>query len=128
MKPGQRLVTVLVTLSVPADADDAATLIAVAADCTARTVIHTTGVEGHLPLPGGTVMRGRQERPWMVHSVVPNAAILTDLAGGTIWVDPPAPRPLRLPHRDQRGRTSPPTTALTLPQLWPTAAAANART
>ena len=31
-------------------------------------------------------MRGRQERPWMVQSVVPHAAILTDLAGGTIHV------------------------------------------
>jgi hypothetical protein len=52
VKPHERLVTVLMTLSVPdtdADADDAATLIAVAADSTAPTVIHTTGVEGHLP-------------------------------------------------------------------------------
>ncbi len=89
VKPVERLVTVLVTLSVPdtADADDAATLIAVAADSTALTVIHTTGVEGHLPLPGSTVLRGRQERPWLVQSVVPHAAILTDLAGGTIQVE-----------------------------------------
>ena len=88
MEPGERLVTVLVTLSVPdtTDADDAATLIAVAADSTALTVVHTTGVEGHLPLLGTTVMRGRQERPWVVQSVVPHAAILTDLAGGTIHV------------------------------------------
>ena len=84
VEPGERLVTVLATLSVPdtADADDAATLIAVAADSTALTVIHTTGVEGHLPVPGSTVMRGRQERPWMVHSVGADAASLTDLAGG----------------------------------------------
>jgi hypothetical protein len=88
VEPGERLVTVLVTLAVPdtADVDDAATLIAVAADSTALTVVHATGVEGHLPLPGTTVMRGRQERPWMVQSVVPRAAILTDLAGGTIHV------------------------------------------
>ncbi len=88
MEPGERLVTVLVTLSVPdtADADDAATLIAVAADSTALTVIHTTGVEGHLPVPGTTVLRGRQQRPWLVHSVSTNTAILTDLAGGTIKV------------------------------------------
>jgi hypothetical protein len=88
VKPGERLVTVLVTLSVPdtADADDAATLVAVAADSTALTVIHTTGVEGHLPLPGTTVLRGRQERPWLVHSVSADTAILTDLAGGTIQV------------------------------------------
>lgn len=85
MEPGERLVTALVTLRVPdtADADDAATLIAVAADSTALTAVHATGVEGHLPLPGTAVMRGRQERPWMVQSVVPHAAILTDLAGGT---------------------------------------------
>jgi len=80
-------VTVLVTLSVPdtADADDAATLIAVAAD-TALQVVHTVGVEGHLPVPGTTVMRGRQPRPWMVQSVTADAAILTDLAGGVIHV------------------------------------------
>ena len=88
VEPGERLVTVLVTLAVPdtADADDAATLVAVAADSTALTVVHTTGIEGHLPLPGTTVLRGRQERPWMVQSVVPDAAILTDLAGGVIHV------------------------------------------
>jgi hypothetical protein len=105
------LVTVLVTLSVPdtADADDAATLIAVAADSTALTVIHTTAVEGHLPLPGTTVLRGRQQRPWLVHSVSADTAILTDLAGGVIQValtslhpdpvdsptDPTPPRPTR---------------------------------
>jgi hypothetical protein len=88
VEPGERLVTVLVTLAVPdtADVDDAATLIAVAADSTALTVVHTTGVEGHLPVPGSTVMRGRQERPWMVHSVSADTAILTDLAGGVIQV------------------------------------------
>ena len=88
VEPGERLVTVLVTLAVPdtADADDAATLVAVAADSTALTVVHTTGIEGHLPLPGTTVLRGRQERPWMVQSVVPDAAILTDLTGGVIHV------------------------------------------
>ena len=88
VEPDERLVTVLVTLAVPdtADADDAATLIAVTADSTALTVVHATGVEGHMPLPGGTVLRGRQKRPWMVQSVVPHAAILTDLTGGTIHV------------------------------------------
>jgi hypothetical protein len=95
-----------VTLSVPdtADADDAATLIAVAADSTALTVVHTSGVEGHLPLPGTTVMRGRQERPWMVQSVVPHAAILTDLAGGTIHVA------LTSLHPDQVDSPTEPTT------------------
>jgi hypothetical protein len=88
VEPGERLVTVLVTLSVPdaADADDAATLVAVAADSTALTVVHSTGVEGHLPLPGSTVLRGRQQRPWLVHSVSADTAILTDLAGGVIQV------------------------------------------
>jgi len=88
VEPGERLVTVLVTLSVPdtADADDAATLIAVAADSTALQVVHTVGVEGHLPVPGTTVLRGRQPRPWMVQSLTADAAILTDLAGGVIHV------------------------------------------
>ena len=88
MKPGERLVTVMVTLSVPdtADADDAATLMAVAADSTALHVVHTIGVEGHLPVPGTTVLRGRQPRPWMVQSVIAHAAILTDLAAGVIHV------------------------------------------
>lgn len=111
MEPGERLVTVLVTLAVPdtADADDAATLIAVAADSTALSVVHTAGVEGHLPVPGSTVMRGRQERPWMVRSVSADTASLTDLAGGVIQValtslhpdqvdsptDPTPPRPTR---------------------------------
>ena len=78
--------TVLVTLAVPdtTDVEDAATLIAV--DSTALTVVHTTEVEGHLALPGGTVMHGRQERPWIVQSVVRNAAILPDPVGGTIHV------------------------------------------
>ena len=77
--------TVLVTLLIP-DAADAAALIAVAADSTALTVIHTTGVEGHLPLPGSTVLRGRQPRPWLVQSVTATTATLTDLAGGVIDV------------------------------------------
>ncbi len=87
MEPGERLVTVLVTLSVPDTADaDADALVAVAADSTALQVVHTVGVEGHLPVPGTTVLRGRQPRPWMVQSVTADAAILTDLAGGVIHV------------------------------------------
>ncbi len=108
VEPGERLVTVLVTLSVPdtADADDAATLIAVAAD-TALQVVHTAGVEGHLPVPGTTVLRGRQPRPWMVQSVTAETAILTDLAGGVIQVT------LTSLHPDEvaspRGNTTDPT-------------------
>ncbi|WP_460869726.1 hypothetical protein [Rhodococcus aerolatus] len=77
------------TLAVPetADADDAATLIAVAADSTALHVVHTTGVEGHLPVPGTTVLRGRQPRPWLVHGIpTATTATLTDLAGGVVDV------------------------------------------
>jgi hypothetical protein len=109
VKPGERLVTVLVTLAVPdtADVDDAATLIAVAADSTALTVIHTTGVEGHLPLPGSTVMRGRQERPWLVHSVSADNAILTDLAGGVVQVA------LTALHPDQVDSSTEPTAGAT---------------
>ena len=56
---GERLVTVLLTLAVPeaADPEDAAGLVADAAQSTALQVRHTTGVEGHLPTPGATVVR-----------------------------------------------------------------------
>ncbi len=89
VEPGERLVTVLVTLAVPATADahHAATLVAVAAHSTALHVVHTIGVEGHLPVPGTTVIRGRQPRPWLVQSVTTHAtATLTDLAGGVVEV------------------------------------------
>lgn len=71
--PGERWVTVLMTvpvtvlvpLSVPdtADAVHAATLVAVAADSAAPQVVHTVGVEGHLPVPGTTVLRGGCAKP-----------------------------------------------------------------
>ncbi len=111
--------TVLVTLSVPdtADADDAATLIAVAAD-TALQVVHTVGVEGHLPVPGTTVMRGRQPRPWMVQSVTADAAILTDLAGGVIHVALSALHPDEL--NSPSVNTTDPTLSAPLPTHTPT--------
>jgi len=48
-----RLVTVLLTLAVPseADAEDAAALAADAAASTALDVVAACGVEGHLPVP-----------------------------------------------------------------------------
>ena len=65
MSAGERLVTVLTTLVVPeeADTDDAAALLAVAAESTALQVVQSVGVEGHLPVPGATVRRGRQPAP-----------------------------------------------------------------
>jgi len=80
-----RLVTVLVTLAVPeeADAEDAAALVADAAFCTALEVVSTAGVEGHLPVPGSVVQhRGRQ--PWRVETVTGDGAVLCNLAGD--WV------------------------------------------
>ncbi len=77
------------TLAVPdtADADDAATLATVAADSTALHVVHTIGVEGHPPVPGTIVLRGRQPRPWLVTAVAtPTTATLTDLNGGVVDV------------------------------------------
>jgi hypothetical protein len=47
--------------------------------------------KGHLPLPGSTVLRGRQQRPWMGHSSSTDTAILTDLAGRVIQVALTAP-------------------------------------
>jgi len=66
---GERLVTVLLTLAVPeaADSEDAAALVADAAQSTALQVRHTTGVEGHQPTPGATVVRavgGSPGRSW----------------------------------------------------------------
>jgi len=123
VEPGERLVTVLVTLSVPdtADADDAATLVAVAADSTALQVVHTAGVEGHLPVPGTTVMRGRQPRPWMVQSVTTGAAILTDLAGGVIHVALTALHPDEL--NSPSVNTTDPTLSAPLPTHTPTTTA-----
>ncbi len=88
MNGEDRLVTVLVTLAVPetADAEDAATLIALAAQTTALDVVHTAAVEGHLPLPGTTVLRGRQQRPWLVKSVNDRTAMLADLTGSSVEV------------------------------------------
>lgn len=88
MSPDVRLVTVLVTVAVPdtADATHAATLVALAATTTALDVVHTTAVEGHVPLPGSTVLRGRQARPWLVQAVNDRTAIVTDLAGGVVEV------------------------------------------
>ena len=44
-------------------------------------------------MPGATVLRGRQARPWLVQSPTADAAILTDLAGGVIHVALSAPHP-----------------------------------
>ncbi len=88
MSAGERLVSVVVTLAVPdeADPDDAAALLAVAAESTALQVVHTAAVEGHLPVPGSTVVRGRQPRPWLVASAGDRTAMLRDLADGTVEV------------------------------------------
>lgn len=107
MSAGERLVTVLVTLSVPqeADPDDAAALVAIAAESVALQVVHTVGVEGHLPVPGSTVVRGWQTRPWLVLSVAEGTAVLRDLASGTVEVSwrALAPDPVDLERSPGRG-------------------------
>ena len=87
----ERLVTVVVTLAVPeaADPDDAAALLSVAADSAALVVVHAVGVEGHLPVPGATVLRAGHDGPWLVESVGAEGPVLRDLAGAT------TPAPLR---------------------------------
>jgi len=77
-----RLVTVLVTLAVPAEADaeDAAALVADAAVCTALEVVSTAGVEGHLPVPG-SVVQHRSRQPWRVETVTGDGAMLRNLTG-----------------------------------------------
>jgi hypothetical protein len=85
--------------------------------------------KGHLPLPGSTVLRGRQQRPWMGHSSSTDTAILTDLAGRVIQVALTAPHATQpTPPPTPRRHAPPPTTALTSPELRATAAAARART
>ena len=78
----------LLTVALPeaADASDAATLVALAAETSALDVVHATAVEGHLPLPGSTVLRGRQPRPWLVKAVNERTAMVADLAGGVVEV------------------------------------------
>jgi hypothetical protein len=78
-----RLVTVLVTLAVPAEADaeDAAALIADAATDTALDVVAAVGVEGHLPVPGALVQRRHSSQPWQVETLTTTGAVLRDLAG-----------------------------------------------
>ncbi len=84
--PGKRLVTVLVTLSVPAEADaeDAAGLVVDAAVSTALEVVSAAGVEGHLPVPGSLVVRRGGGQPWRVEAVSREFATLTDLAGTVV--------------------------------------------
>ncbi len=90
--PGKRLVTVLVTLVVPdeADAEDAAGLVADAAMSTALEVVTAGGVEGHLPVPGSLVLRRAGGQPWRVEGVCQSKATLVDLAGD--WVQTPLTR------------------------------------
>jgi len=89
---GKRLVTVLVTLVVPdeADAEDAAGLVADAAMSTALEVVTAGGVEGHLPVPGSLVLRRAGGQPWRVEAVCQSKATLVDLAGD--WVQTPLTR------------------------------------
>jgi len=81
--PGERLVTVLLTLAVPAEADaeDAAGLVADAAVSTALEVVSAVGVEGHLPMPGSLVVRYSGGQPWRVEAVHQGGATLADLSG-----------------------------------------------
>jgi hypothetical protein len=84
--PTLTLVTVLVTLAVPAEADaeDAAGLVADAAVSTALQVVSTVGVEGHLPVPGSLVLRRGGGQPWRVEAVSKEFATLTDLDGAVV--------------------------------------------
>jgi len=96
-----RLVTALVTLAVPqeADAEDAAALVADAAICTALEVVSTAGVEGHLPVPGSLVQHRQGRQPWRVETVTADGAMPRNLAGDR------ARMPLTAPEPDQVDRT-----------------------
>jgi hypothetical protein len=92
---GERLVTVLLTLAVPeaADPEDAAALVADAAQSTALQVRHATGVEGHLSTPGATVVRTSRGQPWQVVAVTDDTLRLRDLAGDVVKVSRRSVRP-----------------------------------
>ncbi len=82
-----RLVSVVLTLAVPdeADPEDAAALAADAATDLALDVVAAAAVEGHLPLPGALVQRqSGNGRPWRVETLTPAGAVLADLAGTRI--------------------------------------------
>jgi len=83
---GKRLVTVVLTVAVPAEADaeDAAELVADAAVSTALQVVSAAGVEGHLPVPGSLVLRRDGGQPWGVEAVSKEFATLTDLGGAVV--------------------------------------------
>ncbi len=83
MSPGERLVTVLVTLAVPAPADpeDAAALVADAAVSSALDVVYAVGVEGHLPLAGSTVLSTGTGEPAAVLVVREGSALVRHLGG-----------------------------------------------
>ncbi len=91
----------LLTLVVPeaADPEDAAALVADAAQSTALQVRHTTGVEGHLPTPGATVVRPGRRQPWQVVAVTAETLRLRDLAGDVAEVSRRSVRPDGRPRR-----------------------------
>jgi len=97
--PGERLVTVLVRLVLPdeADAEDAAGVVADAAVSTALEVVAAAGVEGHLPVPGSLVVLRDGVQPLWVNGVCEGSATLVGLDGS--WVRMPrtalAPDPLQ---------------------------------
>ena len=70
-RTGERLVTVLLTLAVPAEADaeDAAGLVADAAVSIALEVGSAAGVEAHLPVPGSLIVPRDGGQPWRVEAV-----------------------------------------------------------
>jgi hypothetical protein len=108
-----RLVTVLVTISVPdvADPGDAASLLTLAAETTGLEVVHTAAVEGHLPVPGSTVLHGRQDRPWIVTTLSQDTATITDLTGDVreAPLRSLSPDPVTTPETTDPSHVKPPT-------------------
>ena len=95
MKKNHRLVSVVVTVSVPdvAALEDAGFLLKQAGEAVGLDVVHTASVEGHLPVPGDTVLHGRRPQPWIVRAVGQETAAITDLSGRTLeaplrWLSP----------------------------------------
>jgi len=60
---------------------------------TALQVVHATGVEGHLPMPGATVVRAGRTTRWLVVRVGADRVVLQDLADDVVAVPRRTVRP-----------------------------------
>jgi len=68
-------------------------LAADAATSTALRVVHAAAVEGHLPVPGTTVVRTGRDQPWLVVGTNQDSVRLRELDGQDVQVPRRSVRP-----------------------------------